>query len=743
MALTNDRRVESTAYAAASEAPPHAGALETAVLAGLLYAPWQFPAVARVLTAGDFYAPRHAVLFEAIEALVSRTPALLAESTDGATLMLGVAELAAELQRRGRLQSVGGVPFLGQLIDVAHAALPSRIPALAHELAQIARSRDSLRFSALAAQATREGDALEAADYAAEALAQVTRTEAWEKPIPLADGTVPSFPAGVFEGALGHFVEATRLATQTPRDMAGMLALGALSTACAGRFVVQPKPRDRDYQEPVNLFLAVAAEPGTRKSAVFSRMMAPIHEHERDVRVTQGPDIAAAIEVHSLLEARLNRLREQVKKGDAPREVAEECGQLRRELTEKPRPVWPRYFTSDATPESLGALLSAQRGRMAILSPEGDGVFKMMAGLRYQRGAGDPTVYLVGHSGDAYTYDRKSGDSFRIERTQLTVALATQPGTLATLTRNGLEDLGLPARFLYSVPASVAGYQLGETDPVPDEVRAAYHAAVRAVLALQGAGHDEHGELAHVLVPDAEASAIWQAHRDGIEVRRREGADLSPKALRYWSAKLAGATARVAGLLHVIERVQQGDLEPWNTAIGAEVMRRAVFLSEGYLVAHARAAFDAMQASPEVAGAQKLLAWLQREGRVTFTGRDAHRAIDRKGRRVDLTDPVLEVLEAHGFIRPVHAEELGRQGKRRGRPPELYRLNPRAFDEQGPARRVVASATAKGAEPAPPKAVRSEPRTQERAASTMHEPSAVEQRLTREGEPPDDPAPAS
>ena len=162
-----------------------------------------------------------------------------------------------------------------------------------------------------------------------------------------------------------------------------------------------------------------------------------------------------------------------------------------------------------------------------------------------------------------------------------------------------------------------------------------------------------------------------------------------------------------------------------------------------------RDSFDAMQASPEVAGAQKLLLWLQREGRMTFTGRDAHRAIDRKGRRVELTDPVLEVLEAHGFIRPVHAEELGRNGRRRGRPPELYRVNPRAFDDRrvAPMRRAEvrvsagASESVQSVEASAPRAVRHE--RPEAGAPREEAPRAPEPETPREPRPgdraPDDP----
>jgi hypothetical protein len=65
----------------------------------------------------------------------------------------------------------------------------------------------------------------------------------WAPPAPLgAAGAVPAFPIEVLPGWLGEYVSAVATATQTPPDLAGMLAPAVLATVAAGAIEVQPRP---------------------------------------------------------------------------------------------------------------------------------------------------------------------------------------------------------------------------------------------------------------------------------------------------------------------------------------------------------------------------------------------------------------------------------------------------------------------------------------------------------------------
>ena len=82
----------------------------------------------------------------------------------------------------------------------------------------------------------------------------------------------PAFPVEVLPGWLGEYVAAVATATQTPPDLAGMLALAVLATVAAGAVEVQPRP---GWREPLCLFVAVGMDAGTRKSSVFTALTRP------------------------------------------------------------------------------------------------------------------------------------------------------------------------------------------------------------------------------------------------------------------------------------------------------------------------------------------------------------------------------------------------------------------------------------------------------------------------------------
>jgi hypothetical protein len=68
--------------------------------------------------------------------------------------------------------------------------------------------------------------------------------------------------------------------------MAGTVVLGALAAAAGGHVRVAVRA---GWSEPINLFTATAAEPGSRKSAVFQAITRPLQEAERELIIHQAP----------------------------------------------------------------------------------------------------------------------------------------------------------------------------------------------------------------------------------------------------------------------------------------------------------------------------------------------------------------------------------------------------------------------------------------------------------------------
>ncbi len=482
--------------------------------------------------------------------------------------------------------------------------------------------------------------------------------EPWEQPVPLGrQVTLPEFPTDTLPPWLAQFVKELAVALQTPPDLPGVLSLVALATAAGGRAVVEVRP---GWREPLNLFAAVALAPGSRKSGVFARITEPLNVAEQDAIANARPLVVEAATRRKAAQSAADQAAAIAGKCDADNRDeavsrAVEAAEMAEAVTV---PAMPRLLADDATPEALASLLVEQRGRIALLSPEGD-VFDQMAG-RYS-GAPNLAVYLKGHAGDALRVDRKGRPPEHIPAPALTIGLAVQPDVLASLAdRPGFRGRGLLARFLFSLPVNNVGRRKSGSAAVTPEASKRYDDEL-ATLVRSLAEWDDPAAIPFT----AEADRVLLAFEERIEPRLGPGGDLAHIA--DWGAKLAGAAARIAGLLHLGANVRTG----WGQPVQAEAVERAITLAD-YFALHALATFDLMNVDQLIAEARAVADWLV--GREEFTRRDVHRAFEARFPKVADIDPVLELLEDHGWVRRQEPPPPGEKG---GRPPSpVYAVNP-------------------------------------------------------------------
>ena len=345
--------------------------------------------------------------------------------------------------------------------------------------------------------------------------------EPWPEIAPFDAVDLPHFPTEALPDTLRNWVAAESHATQTPADLAGLLALAVCSAMIARRLVVQPRP---GWREASNLYVAVLLTPGNRKSAVFSDATGPLRELEAELIEAARPAVAREQSERRQSETQLKKLEKlAAEKDDA--EARHKAGNLAAELAEQPEPVLPRLIVDDATSEKLGMMLAEQGGRIASMSPEG-GIFDLMAGLYSKSGIPQFGVYLMGHNGDDLNTDRVSRKSVRVERPALTCAYAMQPQVIEGLAENvAFRGRGLLARFLYAAPQSWIGEREIATAPVSDAVKETYRQTVRA---LANVGDDCTLELG------ADASALLQEWEEEIESMLGDGGDM--EVMRDWGA---------------------------------------------------------------------------------------------------------------------------------------------------------------------------------------------------------------
>lgn len=469
---------------------------------------------------------------------------------------------------------------------------------------------------------------------------------------------LPPFPTDMLPDILREWVEAESHATQTPPDMAALLALTVCAAALAKRVTISPK---HGWSEPVNLFTATLMESGNRKSAVFRDAVAPLRAAENDLLENTRSRIKQQRQEYRTTQKRMEKLENQAAKTGEPDDMRAAI-ELSEQLGKMPYPAYPQLITDNCTAEKLEMLLAEQGGRMASLSPEGS-VFDIMAGL-YANNGGTSSfdVYLKGHAGDDIRTDRVTRRAVNIEAPALTAGFTMQPAVVEGLAEKKIafRGRGLLARFLYAAPRSWVGEREIDPTPIPPQVSDNYH---RLVYSLEI--NPPQGELR--LTQDAlRAFSEWRAE---IEPERGEFGKWGHIA--DWASKLDGAAMRIASVLHC---AGGRDAE---TYVDTDTVKAAIAICN-YLVPHADHVLSMMEAKqgPDNNDAAYVWRWIERSKQREFTKRDVQRAAGKRFAKADDIDAPLKELVDRGYIRPLSMETEGPGRK----PSPRYEVNPKALE---------------------------------------------------------------
>lgn len=508
---------------------------------------------------------------------------------------------------------------------------------------------------------------------AAEADAEIDRTAAtnrtldrngWPAVIPLDSPNLPTIDPRTLPGWAGEYAAELSEATETPPELATAMVLATCSTAAARRFRLEVHP---GYSETLNIWVLPALPPGARKSANQSKAAAPLAEWEREKAAIMAPEIAKARSDRETAEARAKEYRRKAAKAKSPedaRDFADIAAQIEADLPEVP--VAPRLWTSDATPEKLGALMAEHGEAMAWLSSEG-GIFDLLQG-RYSGGIQNLDLVLKSWSGDPDRVDRGSRPPVYLQCPRLTIGLSPQPDVLRGLsTKPGFRGRGLLARFLYLLPDSRLGYRTLEPKSIDGGIEAKYHAGIRAMLDWP------EGELQTATLTPA-AHSEWLEFARAIETQMQPGKDL--EHLTDWAGKAPGAAARIAGIMHGIEHAHG---TPWTVPVSVETMNQALELM-AVITRHSMAAMALMGADPTIAAARDVWSYIERQRLTCTTAREIYQA--RKGTfpRMAQISEALAVLEERGYIRTEQPRNKSEDGRGRKPTPVIW-VNPNIAED--------------------------------------------------------------
>lgn len=455
--------------------------------------------------------------------------------------------------------------------------------------------------------------------------------------IPLKSASPPTpFPLGALPTNVRHFVEYMAKAIQVHSDMPAALALSVLSACVQGKAKIAVTP---EWSEELNLYTAVIAEPGERKSAVFAALTTPVQEFVDTYNQLHAAEIAAYKNKLNKLEAQKSDL---ISKGGNDDDIEKLQLQI---LELEAAPKTPlRLIATDCTPEATAAVMAANNGKIAILSDEG--VFDVMAGL-YTNGRTNINIYLNSYDGQTISIDRKSSGSLVLERPLITFGVCCQPSVITDFVADKrFFGKGLAQRFLFCQPPSLCGKRTLINLPVEQNTKDEYAALINKLLSLP--------DSSEKITLSEEAFSAFSDFFNEIEAKI--GSEGKYSDTRSFLNKLLGKTARISGLLHLCDNNISAPLNK-DTMQNAIAIAR-YFIAQNELLMNENADITAAEYVVE-----RIIKTAKKDGQDTYRARDLKRFCQKyKSKELD---EILLLLEEHKYVQFI--PDAGKQDRSCGK----------------------------------------------------------------------------
>lgn len=451
----------------------------------------------------------------------------------------------------------------------------------------------------------------------------------------------PAFPTHALPGAAGALVREGAAALDVDPAFIALPLLVFAGGVIGKRLCLEVKPGHREW--PI-LYGAVVGGPGTGKSPGASLARAPLDRLQKEAWVAYKEAIAA----YHQEKARWEGLRKEERAGQEPPQ----------------EPVLDHYYSTDATIEALGKMLTTSPG--LTLSCD-EFVAWVKACDRYRGGkGGDRQKWLSGWSKDAWKIDRKGGTPLFIPDPVVGVTGGIQPDVLPELAHESGARDGFIDRILWAFPPEHYPEETDETVSMAT-MEGVYH--LIAALRPEGATSTDDESLAVCL--SADARSLWKSWRSDNTRLLREATGM----VQSITAKLPSQVARLALILHCLTY----PTAPEFRTLDAATMGAAIDLGE-YFRAHACLVlprFGQPVAATQGSLVAKVAAILDAAGGAWVMRSAIRDALHRNCDARELT-VALECLKEKGRAEQRHKREVAV-----GRPPEEWRSCVAQTHEEG------------------------------------------------------------
>ncbi len=322
-------------------------------------------------------------------------------------------------------------------------------------------------------------------------------------------------------------------------------------------------------------------------------------------------------------------------------------------------------------------MLEEQKGRAAVFSDEGGELIANISGRYSKDGQGNMEVILKAHAGTSIRVFRadRCRTPVSVDNPAISIVLCLQPSVMERVwQRDDLNERGMIARFLWSVPPSPLGHRMSRPPGCDHSVADSYHRIVTEVL---GTRFPSSGNTTKsVLKVSPEALDIVLDLLDDLEPELDENGRFS--CMSGWVGKLAGAVVRIAGILHVASRRGPNSGSDPNL-IDEETMLNAVKIGR-YFLAHAEHAYAFFGRTDETEIQNRIQRWIHKNGFESFTERDLIRNLGVQKKWI--TEP-LRSLQDKGCIEEAPESHRTKAGKPGRKPSKKWTVLPQAMSGSG------------------------------------------------------------
>jgi putative DNA primase/helicase len=249
------------------------------------------------------------------------------------------------------------------------------------------------------------------------------------KPLPPERAEAPSLPPEMLpEGLRRWLVDAAERAC-LPLELLAVPAIVALSGLIGRSVCIKPREYS-DWLVVPNLWGAIVAPPGAKKSDAIAEALSPLGALERKARSSHQMAQLETRAEQVLLQAQLNGLKNKAKsaKGGVARE---ELAALMSQLEALEAVPEKRYTTQDTTVEKLGELLRDNPRGILITRDE---LAAWIAAMELQENAMARGFFLTSWNGTgSYTFDRIGRGTIHIPAACVSIIGGIQPHPLGAV----------------------------------------------------------------------------------------------------------------------------------------------------------------------------------------------------------------------------------------------------------------------------------------------------------------------